>query len=592
MVQLKTIKLHLRRVGSPIRTIYQSLRGKRSVNSFQLPDGKLLGKWLYERSEIWRISLEDEVGIDEFCRNRGLVSLFIGDHVKLLWHLGVLKADLVESENPLDVEGLVLIDEDESLHIYADERGMVLTNDGLMGAAKDLPEIETGVKLFFHPFRYYILYQLLQVIDTRITPIQLIFPEDYYLSLLQKELNYLKSFTSDQKFEERFQLWNRTTAIAIASEPYFFQQLFNTVRRPIIISQDEFDQRTKSHWEDVKQSYKSLGLEQLEIMRRDLCIAAEMLDPNKNVHTLLRLTQGASRFENIKGRLGGSIILLSMAEIIRRGCEDTFNTQLKEEDELGFGVIPDGIKKELYGADRIIDSSKEVQNEFIRSLGLDYSVRLRWYIEGDTEYYAIDTALGRYGAIELINLRGQVAQKGGKGLAFRDSLRNDLKSKTFSFISIDGDREDNIRVLKKAAEDDEICGMFFISRPDFEFQNFTLEELEEIIWEFCIEAGVTVGRRQIIKDAISGIDNSTDLINAVRNAIPELSQFGKGEDWGNRLITYAWENPEISNQKSGEVKRRDILVSIDIAVSSVGSNYSLSRKKYKVDPNTGKPIQR
>ena len=61
--------------------------------------------------------------------------------------------------------------------------------------------------------------------------------------------------------------------------------------------------------------------------------------------------------------------------------------------------------------------------------------------------------------------------------------------KMCGFISIDGDRSDNVRIVRKAAEEDDICGRFFISEPDFEFQNFTLDELEEILWKVCEDRG-------------------------------------------------------------------------------------------------------
>ena len=102
------------------------------------------------------------------------------------------------------------------------------------------------------------------------------------------------------------------------------------------------------------------------------------------------------------------------------------------------------MKKRMYGANRLLDADRSVKDQFIRKIGLDYGVRLRWYVEGDTEYYALESILGQFGAVELINLRGQVVASHGKGFSFRGDLRNDLKAKRYSFVSIDNDRSDNL----------------------------------------------------------------------------------------------------------------------------------------------------
>ena len=36
-------------------------------------------------------------------------------------------------------------------------------------------------------------------------------------------------------------------------------------------------------------------------------------------------------------------------------------------------------------------------------------------------------------------------------------------------------------------EEELICGLVYIAKPDFEFENFSLRELEEILWEIAEE---------------------------------------------------------------------------------------------------------
>ena len=82
-----------------------------------------------------------------------------------------------------------------------------------------------------------------------------------------------------------------------------------------------------------------------------------------------------------------------MAETLRRFSESTFGRELPEEDELGFGMMRK-VKAENYGSNRLLDGERGVANAFVRRFGLDYGVRVRWYVEGYTEW----GALGAYSA--------------------------------------------------------------------------------------------------------------------------------------------------------------------------------------------------
>jgi hypothetical protein len=74
-------------------------------------------------------------------------------------------------------------------------------------------------------------------------------------------------------------------------------------------------------------------IDRLEQFRMDLTTNAEMLDDNKVLHVLIRLTTWHDR-QNVKSALGGCMLLLSMAELIRRGMEDALGREFPEEDEL------------------------------------------------------------------------------------------------------------------------------------------------------------------------------------------------------------------------------------------------------------------
>ena len=55
----------------------------------------------------------------------------------------------------------------------------------------------------------------------------------------------------------------------------------------------------------------------------------------------------------LEGHLGGALLFRTMAEMLRRATEEAFDTTLREEDELGFGWMPEGVKDaaELHARD-------------------------------------------------------------------------------------------------------------------------------------------------------------------------------------------------------------------------------------------------
>ena len=559
------------------------------ANTSQLP----LGRWMYEKDGLWQLRLEDQSGIDSYSRERGLPPLFLGDHVEALWNVGFLRADLIESTSPLRNRGLSLLGEQAGTLYYSDQRTLQPRDTGWVNAIRSFPPLPERARLYFHPFRYYVLWHIQRVLDVPIARLQPLFSSSAYQRLLDDRLRALAEFSATSQFADNVNSWNTVAEFAIAAEPCFFQVLYGRLSHPPSITYEDQLRLIDQHWGDIQPWFLRAGVDTLEQYRRDLCIAAESLDPNKDVHTLLRLAASDRRIRNIRGRLGGSLLLLAMAETLRRSCEKAFNLTLPEEDELGFGFIPKGVKQEVYGSERLIDASSAVKAEWLRAFGLGSGVRVRWYVEGDTEFSALDSIIGRYLAIELVNLRGQVAARGTKGVAFRDSLRSDMKSLIFSFISMDGDRADFIRVVRRAAEDDDFCGMFFISEPDFEFQNFTIDELEDILWTYLSqEHGLPETERQRLHDAIHTANNAAQLFASLAKAFPGLPLEHKGAEWGRRLMQYASEHPDLPSQEGHPGRRRQALEALEHALRCAVLEFGPSSRKLKVDPLTGRPVPR
>jgi hypothetical protein len=299
----------------------------------------------------------------------------------------------------------------------------------------------------------------------------------------------------------------------------------------------------------------------------------------------LRFTEKDFRLKKITGRLGGSMYLLAMAEMIRRTTERVFNTELPEEDEIGYFHGGGAVKKHKYGTPRIIDNVT-ARREFIRNYGLDYTIRLRWYVEGYTEFGALKAVLGNHPNIELINLKGLIVAAGNKGLAFKENLLGDLKNAVYSWVTIDTDDQNIVNILLNAVRADEMFGMFFLSKPDFEFDNFTARELAEVVWEWAKEFDVEEEQKLQLFEQTALTKSSGAFFSAIDRTILYQPQIRKGEVWGEKLMKYADEHP----LKEDTGHERPIIRAIRSALHSYDCNYQLGRAEGKVDINTGNII--
>jgi hypothetical protein len=480
--------------------------------------------------------------------------------------------------------------------MYSDERQLRQLAKGWKNARKTVKPLRADIQLLFHPFRYYVLYNIDRILNLHASRMQMLY-QDGYQRVLDICLSIFNRWSHSDEFVPRINTWNDVASLAIVTEPCTYERIFRSIHFSLadVDSMDtgaeQIHQQIIEYWkEDVLALYQTIGKERLEEIRQDLCVATQMLDSNRWVHTLLCLGKGNLRIE-LKGHLGGALVLRTMAEMIRRATEKVFDVQLREEDELGLGWMPEGVKAKVYGSNRLLDGDENVAREFMRQFELHYGLRLRFYVEGATEWAALHSFFQRIGAryIDVINLRGEVAQKGGRGVTFRENLRSDINMHMFSMVLIDDDRSDFVSAVKKAAKDDEICGCFFISKKDFEFANFDLSELEEVLWRIASEDSENIPvdeDRQKLHDSIKNIQNAEELLKRARRSLPQLSHISKGQVWGEKLIEFAGEYP----LRQG--KERQVIKAIQIALTTRTSSYEGTRREYRVDENTGQLIKR
>lgn len=455
----------------------------------RLLDPAVIARWIANRRFIWQMPF---LSADQLCRlaaERGLGFSTMSDDVPRLWQIGVLRADLITSDNPLQIEGLLYIERTtDEQYVYADQRNCVTESDGLVEIIKHMDEMPKGMSLIFHPLRYYVLYHVQRVVEMNINPTVLLRSTNAFREISEYNLKSFKKWSSSEACRENFAHWNDVVSLAVAAEPFTFNRLFGVMNIPYqyaFANEAKFRTTLRDHFDEFAPLLMAIGLERAKQIVSELCWNAEILEPNDDIRLLVRLTNGRYRLDKVKGRLGGSVYLLTVAEIIRRAAEKVFATQLPEENDLA----SDGLYEYLYGSDRLLDDYK-AKGEFVRDLRLDHGLRLRWYVEGDTEYAALENEFAKNQAVELINLRGNIVAKHGKGLSFKENLVNDIRSSVYSWVSLDGDLVNNLKVVRQAAKNDQMFGMFFVSNPDFESANFTLCELQQILWTIALEANV------------------------------------------------------------------------------------------------------
>lgn len=539
---------------------------------------KIIREKLIKSSELWQHQLLTSQELISFCKDRN-IRVYDYKNIDALWALGFLRADLVYSERKIGLEGLEFVCEKQDQYLYLDNRKLKVRESGYGRSFSEINPI-SEITPYFHPFRFYVLYHFERIFSQKINFFQFFLNPEGIINISKSEIEHLVEFTSSDQICDLFDQWNSIAEISIVLEPYSFQSVYNSVRYSFVDTLESMEKKLNEYRSYINEIIKSDDRAILEEYRQKLCCNAENIDSNKSLHVLLRLTSWHKR-NNIKGAIGGAMLLLTMAEIIRRPLEAALKINLPEEDQMGYGQWFEGARKILYGTDRVLDTPKNEIKDFLSEVGLDFGVKVRCYLEGETEFGAIKYALGDFGSIQLINLKGQVIERHSKGLAFRDSLKNDLQAKIFSFVILDADREDFVRVVKNAAKDDILSGGFFFSSPDIEFENFSSDNLIEVVCNLCAKQDVEIPDKATIRKATILAKTGKEFFRALRH-IGINESITKGETWGANLMEYA-----IENQLDCKLIKAANLI---LHASTVKFQYA--RDRFRINPDTGESLKR
>ncbi|XSG73973.1 hypothetical protein ACP8Y2_17490 [Herpetosiphon llansteffanensis] len=542
-----------------------------------------IGRLIAKRTFIWQMNLLNPSKMARFAKDRSVI--FWDNHITQLWQLGLLRADLIKSNEEIDLNGLILVSNQGGKYVYIDNRVLKRSSIRWVEAIENLPKIQSNIEILFHPFRYYVLYHLQRVMQLHISPMQILRAKSYP-GLLDSSISMFDNWSNTNGFLEAIARWNNIASLAIVTEPFAFLKMFRTISYPLRFNHTQWYKLIQDHWDEAKVIYQKTSLDVLQSIHQQLSVTVEDLDSNVEIHNIIRLSKDDTLRLKVSDNLGGAMYIRTMAEMIRRGIEDTYKIELLEEDGVRYGPVSREIKIEEYGAGRLFDYDRKVINEYLKQKYLDYGIRIRWYVEGSTEYGALKKAISMYNIsdIEIRNLRGKFVES-KDALSFRESLEQDMSSSIFSFISLDGDRSDNLRVVRKAAETELFLGFFYISEPDFEFKNFTSLELAEVLWSMVPELHNDLDMKNSLIEIVSDSTNAKDFF---KKALSISNQFrvGKGEVWGEKLMEYAMENPIIN----GGV--RQVLEAIDTSISIEHDQFIYTKELCRVDPLSGLIIER
>ena len=437
-----------------------------------------------------------------------------------------------------------------------------------------LPDAEACL---FHPFRMYTIHLVANACRLNITSSSSI-DRDSFREFLTRANDFLPSL---EKITEIALMANEVANLAIILEPIYWPTITSRTSISGFIDFDDHKKLADSYREDALSLIQTLDPDVWQKHHEKIRVRAAQLDDNGDIYILLRLSPWIKR-ERTKGQIAGAMWLRHMAEVLRRGFRDVYGVNWPEEDQ-AFGQWFPGARERIYGSERPTEETSIAKPNVAFEFGLHTGSTLRWYLEGETEYFAALYILPKAasGGLELVNLKGAVGnERANAALRLADGLIQDKELRRFSFISFDMDVVANLKAIRRQAQIGNIIGYINCNNPDFEFANFTLKELVDVAATMDESQGAS--SEKIRTSDWSGIKNGKQFDENYRN-LSEIGQKGlKGEQWGKALAEYALNYPYFDRKD----KKCPFLEAVNYALQSRRVRYDNQRNNYFINPET------
>ena len=425
----------------------------------------------------------------------------------------------------------------------------------------------------YHPFRFYIVYE---VLDSLRIPLALssYLEREKVLPTLERHLR--EWLPSDKQISARAAKANEIVELAILLEPIYWQHVTGIIAGPAFFMEDKPD--NSNFIKTVKQYVKSLCPEQWKANHDILRCRAADIDDNGSLYLLLRLSCWEQR-QKLTGRTSLALWIRHIAETIRLAFEELHEVKWDEED-WAYGHWLENGRKFTYGYERPLDQPAEAQSRLAFLFRLATGSSVRWYVEGETEFYAISKLVPRPASegIELINLKGNFdTGKGNIAMKLADALAQDIAQRRFSMISFDVDVEANVKLIRRQVSEDRVIGFIAANMPDFEFENFTLEELVEVACQIDEHHGFP--RQPLLEGDWKGVSSGKEFEKRYCKISDRRPRGLKGHEWGSFLAEYAMEHP----LRSDNNQERPLLCQVRMGISARTAHYDYQKESLCFD---------
>ncbi len=526
----------------------------------------LIRNWASDLVVLTQTQTLDEAKFLTWCRERAIeISGVVAGDPGEFWRRGWLRAEGV-LWRPKDLNRRYL----EPVKYQTDDRAIGVTLDDSSGDWNPEPR--------FHPFRSYPVYKIISSLQT-----------NWAVSSVLSELfsdHHAKSVKDIQEFIEQGGMTlgadrsNGIADLAILLEPVYWPWITSRFVGRGFSDQAEIEDLRESHRIRMMDVVRSIAVRELKEIHEQIRIDALQIDRNEELYLLMRSSNWDTR-DKLRGPFGLALWFRHMAEVIRRGAEEAHQVTFPEEDE-GFSHWFEGARVRSYGSARPLDFPSRSRIDLLQHMGLETSIRVKWYVEGQTELGFLLAELGstRDSQIEVVNRKGKFA--GAAVVDLWEELRRDKAAERFSMISADYDVPVNHEAVQRMAREDLIVGYVAINDPDFEFANFDLDELiQAAIMYDETDPESPIDSRELLERADwSGIRTGREFDERYQKLHGSTRRSLKGERWGS--VLFSMDFPRV--RKDGT--ERPVWTAIYMARLAKVVVYRYQEEHHRIDPVT------
>ncbi len=425
----------------------------------------------------------------------------------------------------------------------------------------------------YHPFRFYVVYE---VLDSLRNPIarSAYLEREGILPLMEHHLR--EWLPSDKQISARAAKANEIVELAILLESIYWQYVTGIIAGSKLSMDDKPD--NSNYINTVKQYVETLCPEHWKANHDILRRGAASIDDNGSLYLLLRLSCWEQR-QKLTGRISLALWIRHMAETIRLAFEDLHEVKWDEED-WAYGHWLENGRKFTYGFERPLDQPDEAQSRLAYLFRLATGSSVRWYVEGETEFYAILKLVPSPASrgIELINLKGNIATgKDNIAMKLSDALAQDIAQRRFSMISFDVDVDANVKLIRRQVSEGRIIGFIAANTPDFEFANFTLEELVEVACR--TDEYYRFPRQPLLEGDWKDVGSGKEFEERYCKLSSRRPRALKGREWGTFLAEYAMKHP----LRSDNNEERPFLGQVSMGLAARTAHYDYQKESLCFD---------